>query len=494
MINETDVLLTPEQMARADALATASGVRSSELMENAGRCVYEAIVDRYAPCKALVLCGPGNNGGDGYVVARLLAEANWPVRVAQFGEKQKPKGDAGGMAALWDGPVSSAEPYVIEGAELIVDALLGAGLDRDVSGQLAEIIEAVNQAELPIVAVDVPSGIDGADGAVRGCAVVASLTVTFFTKKPGHLLLPGRAHCGELAIGQIGIPASVLSEIDSNVAENGPVLWATPQLNIVGHKYSKGHCVVMSGSVLQTGAARLAAIAALRAGAGLVTLAGDKDALLVHANHVTAIMLSEIENNEMLAELLSDKRHNTVVIGPAAGVGPHSHQNVLTVLASGAAAVLDADALTSFVGDAGALFSAIKKNANPVVITPHEGEFSRLFPDIKGSKLQRALAASELSAAIVVLKGADTVIAAPDGWAAINSNAPVWLATAGSGDVLAGIVGGLLAQGMSGRDAAACGVYLHGLAAQMFGGAGMIAEDLPGLLPDALDMLSSNSP
>lgn len=472
-------LLTPAQMQRADALAIKAKVPSIELMEDAGRAVARGVMDNYAQCKALVLCGPGNNGGDGFVVARLLAKAGWPVRVALFGDAESLKGDARDNFEAWHGATSKAEPFVVEGAELIVDGLLGAGLDREVTGLLAELIEAINAATCPVVAIDVPSGLDGATGAVRGACVDAEHTVTFFRKKPGHLLMPGRDLCGQVSLAQIGIPSSVLAELDVNCFENGPDLWELPQLVQDGHKYHRGHCVVVSGAELSTGASRLAATAALRTGAGLVSLVGSEDALRVQAHHVTSIMLKSAENGGDLSNILSDVRLNAVVIGPANGIGPHTHQMVLSALGSAANCVLDADALTSFQGDAGALFAAIRgKVSGEVVLTPHMGEFLRLFGRYTSSKLDAARDAAEQSGAVVVLKGADTVIAAPDGWAAINTNAPPSLATAGSGDVLAGIVGGLLAQGLSAKDAAAAGVYLHGEAANRVGPYGLIAEDL----------------
>ena len=466
-------LLTPEEMYRADALAVAAGVPSLTLMETAGRAVAEEVVRRFAARPVLVLCGPGNNGGDGFVAARYLRRWGWPLRLALLGARQALEGDAAVMAARWDGVVE--QEINLTGAGLIIDALFGAGLSKDFPAHLAG---AINGAGVPVVAVDVPSGLDGLTGRARGAAVKADVTVTFFRRKPGHVLLPGRTLCGEVVVADIGIPDSVLQEIRPSTSINGEV--PSPVRAVDGHKYGRGHAVLVSGGPLNTGASRLAAVAALRSGAGLVTLSGSPEALAVHAAQLSAVMLSDMD----LAALLSDRRKNAVCIGPAAGVGEETRGQVDTVLMSGAAVVLDADALTSFaeVGEAERLFRLIGMvPGRPVVMTPHTGEFARLFNglvDENESKLEVARRAAALSGAVVVLKGADTVIAAPDGRARINVNAPSSLATAGSGDVLAGIVTGLLAQGLDGFAAASAGVWRHGDAANRHGARGLTAETL----------------
>jgi ADP-dependent NAD(P)H-hydrate dehydratase / NAD(P)H-hydrate epimerase len=321
--------------------------------------------------------------------------------------------------------------------------------------------------------------------------VMATRTVTFAARKPGHLLHPGRAHCGPVTVADIGITKATVAGLGSRTFANGPELWreAFPRPEASGHKYGRGHALVLSGDAAQTGAARLAAHGALRAGAGLVTLASPTDALAVNAAQLTAVMLRPCNRPDDLAGLLADARINAVALGPALGVGAATRALVAAALASGRAAVLDADALTSFSGETSGLFEAIAAVQRPVVLTPHEGEFARLLGGTEAlagrSKLDRARRAAAQSGAVLVLKGADTVIAAPDGRAAINENGTPYLATAGSGDVLTGLIAGLLAQGMDGFDAAAVAVWLHAEAARRFG-PGLIAEDIPEALPAVL--------
>jgi NAD(P)H-hydrate epimerase len=463
------LLLSPQQMYEADRLAIAAGVPSLTLMDNAGRSVAEEILRRFAARPAAVLCGPGNNGGDGYVVARYLRQWGWPVWCCVSG---MPRGDAAHMARSWLGETRELRAFA--GAGLLVDALFGAGLSQDFPADLAS---AINGLGVPIVAVDIPSGLDGATGRPRGAAVRADVTVTFYRKKPGHVLLPGRLLCGEVVVTDIGIPDSAATAVAGRVSENTTPF--RPTFDAHAHKYGRGHAVVVSGGPLNSGASRLAAQAALAAGAGLVTLAGSRAALAVHAAHVTAVMLAEAPEARALGRLLEDRRKNVVCLGPAAGIGHETRQMVEVAAASGAAVVLDADALTSFAGDSERLFELIR--GRTCVMTPHEGEFSRLFNDLAQAieaKHERALKAASRAGCVVVLKGADTVIAAPDGRAAINSNAPPWLATAGSGDVLAGLVTAMLAQGMAPYEAACAAVWLHGDAATRAGARGFTAERL----------------
>jgi hydroxyethylthiazole kinase-like uncharacterized protein yjeF len=458
-------------------------------MEAAGRAVAYAVSRLRRGRPVTIVAGPGNNGGDGFVAARILAERNTPVRVLLVGERSRLKGDAAKAAARWSGEVKGATPDALAPDHVVVDALFGAGLDRQVTGLPRAMIEAMNRARPPVVAVDLPSGVNGTTGAVMGVAVQATETTTFFRAKPGHLLLPGRLHCGRLTIADIGIPAHVLDTIKPNTFANRPSLWREhfPVPKPEGHKYARGHAVVVSGGLSTTGAARLAARGALRAGAGLVTIASPAEALAVNAAANLAIMVRQVDGAAALEEFLADKRRNAVVLGPGGGVGADMVGQVQSALGSAAAVVLDADALTSFASEPEALFAIIRNRTASVVVTPHEGEFGRLFNKIENddklhSKLQKAHAAAILSGAVVLLKGSDTVVASPDGRASIADNAPANLATAGAGDVLGGMVAALLAQHMPAFEAASAAVWLHGEAAAAFG-PGLIAEDLPEALP-----------
>jgi len=480
-------LLTTAEMAEADRRTIAGGVAGIELMENAGRSIADAVTARHPPGLGVaVVAGPGNNGGDGFVAARFLAERGYRVRVLLVGDPNRLKGDAALAAQRWQGPTAAAAPAALMPAEIVIDALFGAGLDRPVEGVARAMIEAMNAAPC-VYAVDLPSGINGTTGAVMGLAVNATETVTFFRRKIGHVLLPGRLHCGNVRIADIGIAASVLDQIKPRISINAPDLWAKgfPLPRVDEHKYARGHAVVVSGGVSSTGAARLAARGALRAGAGLVTIASPREALAVNAAASLAVMVRPVDGADELTSFLDDPRRNVVVLGPGGGVGPPMQDLVLAALKGERAVVLDADALTSFADEPQVLCAAVRTRGKATLMTPHEGEFRRLFKALgedAPSKLERARRAAQTTGAVVLLKGPDTVVAAPDGRAAIADNAPPWLATAGSGDVLAGIVAGCLAQGMSGFEAAAAAVWLHGEAGSA-AGPGLIAEDLPEEMP-----------
>ena len=486
-------LLSNTEMAEADRQTIAGGVPGIRLMERAGQAVADAVAARFhTGSRIVVVAGPGNNGGDGFVAARLLAARDYHVVVALVGELTRLKGDAALAANDWSGPVIAASAEALDGAHVVIDALFGAGLDRPVDGLARAMIESMNVHSAPVIAVDLPSGINGTSGAVMGAAVRAALTVTFFRKKPGHLLLPGRLHCGPIAVADIGIPDTVLRSIAPRTYENNPPLWRAhfPQPHDAGHKYDRGHAIVVSGPLWSTGAARLSARGALRVGAGLVTIASPREALSVNAAANLAIMVRPVDGAEELTRFLADRRLNAAAIGPGVGVGEGTCELVLAVLAGERGAVLDADAMTSFAGQPERLAQALLRRNQATILTPHEGEFSRYFGALDektkvGSKLERARLAARLVGAIVILKGADTVVAAADGRAAIAGNAPPYLATAGSGDVLTGITAGLLAEEMPGFEAAAAAVWLHGEAARAFG-PGLISEDLPDALPQVL--------
>lgn len=492
-IEDAPEVLRVAEMYRADEAAIAAGVSGLSLMEAAGAAVAE-IVDRVQPAgRIVILCGPGNNGGDGFVAARMLAAAGREVVLALLGDVAALKGDAAENAKRWDGGIVPLSPEVLDGAAVVVDALFGAGLTRPLDGMAQSVIEAVVASGVPCVAVDVPSGVDGDSGAVLGVAAQATATVTFFRRKPGHLLYPGRGLCGAVHIADIGTPESVLGEIAPATTENSPQLWrdVLPRLSAGDHKYTRGHAVVAGGAVL-TGAARLACHAALRVGAGLASIASPPEAGDIYRAGRPTSMVRDIEDGGAFSAMLSDPRVTATLVGPGNGVTAQTRDYTLRALASGKPCVIDADAITIFADAPQDLLAALTvPDAGGAVLTPHDGEFARLFPDIAADmpgKLDRALAAAQRAGAVVLLKGPDTVIAAPDGRAAINANAPPYLATAGAGDVLAGFILGLVGQGMPLFAAACAGAWLHGAAAESFG-PGLIADDLADALPDVLRKL-----
>ena len=488
-------ILSVAQSYAADRAAMEMGVAGIELMENAGRAVADVACAMSSPeAGLLVLCGPGNNGGDGYIAARLLHERGFRVDVRALGDPDRLRGDAAiafqRYGAAGAPPVTSLSCDIGEcHPALVIDALFGAGLARDIEGVTAALIAAISEHGLPVLAVDVPSGIDGDTGQVRGVAFQAQATVTFFRPKPGHYLYPGRRRRGRLHVADIGIPDAVLAAIGIDHFINRPRLWASawPQLSAETHKYARGHLLVRAGGIETGGAGRLAARAGLRAGAGLVTVAAPPSSLPTHGAHLNAVMLRRCDDAQAWQQMVADKRLRACIIGPGNGIDEATRDAVLAALERKMPVVIDADAISVFSEDPQTLFAVLNEAC---ILTPHEGEFARLFR-AEGARIERARAAAAQAGCTVILKGADTLIAAADGRVAINVNAPPTLATAGSGDVLAGICGGLLAQGMEGFAAAAAAVWLHGAAAKAFG-PGLIAEDICESLPAALAALQED--
>ena len=484
-----NALLNCAEMAAADRFAMAQGIAGERLMEAAGAAIARETARAFPDGPVVVLCGPGNNGGDGFVAARLLAGAGREVRVALLGDRARLAGDAALNAGRWSGPVLPLGVGVLDGAGVAVDGLFGAGLGRPVEGAARDVVDAINARNLACVAIDVPSGVAGDSGAVLGAAPRCALTVTFFRPKPGHYLLPGRELAGRLVVADIGIPEAALDAVAPRQFLNDPSLWLArfPWPRMAAHKYARGHLLVYGGRIT-TGAARLGARAALRVGAGLVTIACHRSVVPIYTADTAAVMVRTADDPDGFAHLLEDPRRNAVLIGPGAGVHDDTQLAVLSALGNGRSTVLDADALTAFADDPALLFSAMTA---PAVMTPHDGEFARLFA-IEGDKLARARAAAARSGATLLLKGADTVIASSRGAAVINANAPPDLATAGAGDVLSGLIGGLLAQGLSPFDAACTAAWLHGECAAAIG-PGLIADDLPEMLPAVLRRLRADA-
>ncbi|KSB87726.1 bifunctional ADP-dependent (S)-NAD(P)H-hydrate dehydratase/NAD(P)H-hydrate epimerase [Caulobacter vibrioides] len=475
-------IMTVEEMKAADAAAVAAGTPATTLMERAGKGAAEAIRARWTRRPVVIWCGPGDNGGDGYVIARCLKRRGWPVRVEALAPPASPS--CRWAAERWRGEVHPLNPAVSP-AELYVDALFGAGLSRPLEGPAEELARAAEGLPARIVAIDTPSGVHGDTGrSLGGAAFRAALTVTFHRRKPAHVLAQGRAACGEVEVVDIGLAQTGAGAL----AENDPALWGArfPWPSNDAHKHARGRLVVVSGEAWSTGAARLSARAGLRIGAGVVTLLSPPGALAVNAAHLEAVMLAPFETDAELADRAASAA--AAVIGPAAGVGEATARNLTALAGTGAALVVDADALTSFAHAPDELFARLDRDD---VLTPHPGEFERLFPGLLKSAPERIAAAREAArraGAIVLLKGPDTVIAAPDGRTAVNLNGSPWLATAGSGDVLAGFIAGLAAQGMDSFDAACAGAWIHAECGAAHG-PGLIAEDLPGLAPAVLRRL-----
>ena len=471
-------ILTPQEMRAAEEDLFSKGTDSFDLMQRAGNAVAEFVHAKWPEGRIQVLCGPGGNGGDGFIAAAKLAKLWREVEVFCLVGKEALTGDAAKAAAEWDGEIKLLETALEAPHDIVLDALFGGGLSRPLDGIAAKLAERGGR----VVSIDVPSGIDGESAKSLGPCFRAEGTITFAALRPAHVLLPGAAYCGGVFVADIGVP------VQTQLLENSPLLWGRnlPQPGQGSHKHARGHMAVVSGNAASTGAARLAGRAGLRAGAGLVTLLSPPDAVAVNASHLTAIMLKEVASAEQLRETIESA--STVILGPAAGINTGTRKNVECLLSTDAKAVLDADALTVFADDHDALYKQLRADD---LITPHIGEFKRIFGDLletEVNKVEATRQAAQMAGCVVLLKGPDTVIAKPDGMAIVNTHATRWLATAGSGDVLAGIAGGLMAQGVDTFTAAAMASWLHGEAGRRVG-AGLISEDLEAQLPDILSAL-----
>lgn len=496
----TNEILTPAEMGQADQATIKAGVHDGyRLMRNAGGAIARHLLRYHGEASEFhILCGPGNNGGDGYVVADILKASGASIRLWTNGTP-KARTDAALAANDCNLEAQDITNFKPTPGSVIVDALFGAGLNREVTGKAAAAIKLANASDCHRIAIDVPSGLDGLTGQVLGTAFNAHTTITFFRKKPAHLLYPGTTLCGDLIVADIGISDDVLKSIQPQCFENTPALWQAqlPEAAENTHKYARGHVVAFSGGATSTGAARMSALAAARSGAGAVTILSPEEALAANAAHLTSIMLQKCENRHDLASFTESRKVAAFVLGPAFGIGDKAREFALALLSeTHAGLVFDADVITSFKDDREKLFDATAKSDDiRLVLTPHEGEFKRLFPELTEistpSKVERARAAAKLAHAVVIYKGADTVIASPDGRAAINANGTPFLATAGSGDVLAGLIAGLMAQGMPAFEAACAAVFVHGAAAHELG-FGLIAEELPATAGKIIGLLLAN--
>lgn len=465
-------LYTAEDMRAAEQLAIASGISEESLMQKAGLGVAEVILQNLKPCSTLIFCGPGKNGGDGKVVARLLKEKSWPIEIIEFNNL----------------PSFENIAYKLENADLVVDGLLGTGLSKPLSGDMLKLVEMINDAEKAVVSIDIPTGVETNTGSEMGAAIQATYTVTFHRPRLGHYLMPGRQLSGELCVKNIAIPEKDLPI--SSYALNSPILWNEfiKAPNPMDHKYSRGACLVI-GTGSMPGAVRLASQSSRRIGAGLVRLMCKEEEYPIFAGAACGEIITPVVRAEEFLNWVMDPHFRSLLWGPGALPKESTREEAVVVLSSKKPCVLDGGALSSFEGNTQELKTYLHEK---VVLTPHEGEFHRLFPHLAflNDKVEKAVKAAIECGSIIVLKGYDTVIASPNGQVHINTNAPSTLATAGSGDVLAGLIAGLLAQEVPPFFAASAAVWIHGEAANRIG-LGLIAEDIPEKVPEVLHFLAA---
>lgn len=485
-------ILTSAEMKQADLAAIESGTPAMTLIRSAAAGLAQVIRSNMPAGRVLFLCGKGNNGADGFIAAEMLRAKGWNIRVACLVKPKELKEDATRCAKAFNGEIESLNSNLsVHSTDLVIDAIFGTGFEGELPPELVILFDKIRSKKIPVIAVDVPSGMNATTGDIAEGTLKPAMTVVFCRKKIAHVLQPARSFCGRQQLVAVPIADTDIAALGTQTFENDPALWLNdfpfPQAQM--HKYDRGHVVVYGGAD-RTGAACLAAYAAQRSGTGVVSItAPSADAGLVYKLYRASMMVDTWQTADEFKALLRDERKNTVLIGPGAGTDEKTKGAVLVALDFNKTLVLDADALTAFKDDPAALF---KKLSPRHILTPHEGEFARLFGDLPGSKLERARAAAKTAHAIVILKGSDTVIAAPDGTAVINTNAPPILAIAGAGDVLAGLVAGFAAQGMSSFMASIAGVWLHGAAAKSHG-AGLTAEDIINIIPQTLKSLFASA-
>jgi len=478
-----EYILTNEEMAEADQMTIASGVPSIELMENAGKAVFNNIpiknIDR-----VLLLIGPGNNGGDGFVVARLLIEIGISVDIF-FYNNGKISNDCKINKDKIDSQSFISEIRNYSSYSYVIDALFGTGFTRKIPSQLEKIFSIVKKNKIPVYAIDIPSGINGNSSIVNGDCLECVKTITFFNKKKCHYLYPGKNFCGEVIVEDIGIKTDVFKEMMPKIRNNNPELWIKefPFPSSFDHKYSRGLLIINCGPIYKTGAARLAGRSAMRVGAGAVKLICDDEAAKVLEPQISVELISVVKEKNEIQQIFKDRKVSSILVGPGNGVNDETKSRTLLALAFVKHVVIDADAITCFEKNPKELFVDTYPHT---ILTPHEGEFRRLFGDEIASiedKVVKTVEASKLAGSIVVLKGADTIIANPEGQAVINSSEAPYLATAGSGDVLAGIIASLVGDNkMSAFNAACAGTWIHSKLGELIG-AGLIAEDLIDNIP-----------
>lgn len=496
-LNFDCALLTAPDIYAADKSAHRQGITPFDLMIRAGQALTTAILQRYPLSKTLVFCGPGNNGGDGYVVARLLAERHWPVTVCAFQGETPKSQPARAQAKLWDNKIYDFTKLSIDEIkkyDLIIDAGFGVGLTRELNNQWELFIQKVNKSACPVIAIDIPTGVTDKGQLICKMPIKASITLTLFKKKLAHVLAPGRHYCQNTVVCDIGLN---LAHIDSPIYfyENKPSFWYSYWLNSLpdetNHKYNRGQVIILGGHKYP-GAASLAAYGAAYSGAGLVRILCHPKVWPVFAAQMRSIMAHTIHDIAGFSYWIAEHKTNAAVIGPGAVEINNLTKYIKIVLSAQIPCVLDAQALNIIAENPKEFFPLLHEQ---VVLTPHEGEFNRLFPNLTQDnsldRLQKAQQAAKLVQAVVVLKGAETLIAAPTGQVAINIKASPYLATAGTGDVLSGVIGAFLAQGVPSFFAAAIGVWLHGQAG-LLAGIGLIADDLPKWLIKAQQILLDN--